>query len=287
MKINSRFVCCLALFAACWAVLVGLVPQALAQSPQVVKVAASLDSSAGEGNKAAVVVRLAIDKGYHINANPASASYLIPVEVTMAPADGVSFGKPVYPAGKETKFAFQAEPLAVYEDTVTVRVPITTGASGTATAKLSGSVRYQACNDQACLFPTTAKFSVQGAGGGAASAKTISNSGTASATSGLSASAYAENLRQQYRVVGIPAIIFLDGNGKERTDLRAGEELTRSVMIEKLAALESGQPYTPSTQNEGGASSWMDRLKSAPLLLQLAWCSSADCCSTLHRAFTL
>lgn len=268
MKNNSRFShSLLLLLSLCWGVLLCAAPQARAQSPQVVKVAASLDSSSA--SEPAVVVRLTIDNGYHINANPASASYLIPVEVTMAPANGITFGKPLYPKGKETKFAFEAKPLLVYEDTLDVRVPITAGASSAATAKLSGSVRYQACNDQACLFPTTAKFSVQRASGTSVATGTTSNK-EATLAGGESATAYAENLRRQYGVVGIPAIVFLDKNGKERTDLRAGEELTRSVMIEKVRALETGEPRNASTQNEGGASSWMDRLKSAPLLLQLA-----------------
>jgi thiol:disulfide interchange protein DsbD len=270
MKINSRFVRCLALLFTCWAMLLCFVPQAFAQSPKVVKVEAALNTDSSDGSPSAVDVRLSIDRGYHINANPASAPYLIPVQVTMAPTAGITFGKPVYPQGKVTKFAFQAEPLAVYEDTVTVRVPITAGASAAATTELSGSVRYQACNDQACLFPTTAKFSVQVAGGVGDSTKSSTSSATAAAPGGESANAYAESLRRQYKVIGIPAIIFLDGDGKERADLRAGEELTHSVMISKLAALESGEPWKSSTRNEGGASSWMERLKNAPLLLQLA-----------------
>jgi hypothetical protein len=159
MKNNSRFFHPLMLLLSlCCAVLLCGAPSAFAQSPQVVKVAASLDSASA--SEPAIVVRLTIDKGYHINANPASASYLIPVEVKMEAANGVTFGKPVYPKGKATKFAFEAKPLLVYEDTISVRVPITAGASAAAATTLNGSVRYQACNDQACLFPTSAKFSV-------------------------------------------------------------------------------------------------------------------------------
>ncbi|HEX8235620.1 MAG TPA: cytochrome c biogenesis protein CcdA [Abditibacteriaceae bacterium] len=269
MKINSRFVRCVASFFTCWAMLLCLVPQAFAQSPQVVKVDAALDGNPDSGTSA-VVVRLTIDPSYHINANPASASYLIPVAVTMAPAKGVTFGQPVYPAGKKTKFAFESKPLAVYENAVSIRVPITAGASTAASATLNGSVRYQACNDQACLFPTTARFSVQNASGGNAAVEPATEEEAASTSGGESANAYAENLRRKYGVVGLPAIVFLDGKGNERTDLRAGEELTRPVMVEKLAALETGQPWKSSTRNEAGAASWMERLKRAPLLLQLA-----------------
>jgi thiol:disulfide interchange protein len=127
----------------------------------------------------------------------------------------------------------------VYENTVEVVVPITAGADTAASAKLNGSVRYQACNDQACLFPTTAKFSVaQDATSGVAATETAAPDSATAAPTSESANAFAERLRRQYRVVGIPDIVFLDGNGQERKDLRSGEELTRKVMIEKSGAGE-------------------------------------------------
>jgi hypothetical protein len=36
------------------------------------------------------VVRLQITSGYHVNANPASFSYLIPTQLELTPADGIA-----------------------------------------------------------------------------------------------------------------------------------------------------------------------------------------------------
>jgi hypothetical protein len=105
MKNNSRFLRSLLLLTGvCWAVLLCGVPQAFAQSPKAVKVTASLDRA---DSNAAILVRLTIDKGYHINANPASASYLIPVEVKMEAAKGITFDKPVYPPGEKRSLPSQ------------------------------------------------------------------------------------------------------------------------------------------------------------------------------------
>ncbi len=71
-------------------------------------------------------------------------------------------GKPVYPKGKARKFAFFDKPLAVYEDTVTVRVPLkVAGSAKPGVRRLAGLVKYQACTDKNCLLPARTKFDVK------------------------------------------------------------------------------------------------------------------------------
>jgi thiol:disulfide interchange protein DsbD len=73
-------------------------------------------------------------------------------------------------------------------------------------------------------------------------------------------------LRDRFGVKGLPTVVFLDASGKERTDLRAGEELTLGSMERKVAAARSGQKLAA---DEGSASDWSSRLQGAPIWLQL------------------
>ena len=69
-------------------------------------------SKPGEGSVDVVVV---IESGYHVNANPATFSYLIPTELTAEKVEGLEIGKPIYPVAENKKFEFAPELLAVYD----------------------------------------------------------------------------------------------------------------------------------------------------------------------------
>ncbi len=107
--------------------------------------------------KADVSVRLTIAKGYHINANPPSFSYLIATELTVEPKAGFVIGKPVYPAFVTRTFAFSKEPLAVYEGNVVIKAPISIAGGKPPYGEhgLHGKLRYQACDDDTCYPPRT------------------------------------------------------------------------------------------------------------------------------------
>jgi cytochrome c biogenesis DsbD-like protein len=119
----------------------------------VVKVATPETSLAKAGSGDAVV-RLTIDNGYHVNGNPPSFSYLIPVELQISPSHDFLVDFITYPDAVKRKFSFAPEPLAVYEGTVDLKVRLSatkTAASGT--HNLSAKLRVQACDDQVCYAP--------------------------------------------------------------------------------------------------------------------------------------
>jgi thiol:disulfide interchange protein DsbD len=230
---------------------------------QVLTVTPSLSrQSAAPGDKIELRLKLKIQPPYHVNSNPASESYLIPVTATVAGA-GLKAGAPIYPKGELKKFEFAQKPLSVYEGEIEIRVPITV--TGTPRA-IAGSVRYQACNDKSCLIPKTVPFEIALQSSGAATS-------TPHATptphfAGANGDSFSVALRNRFAVKGLPQIVFLDGQGRERTDLRAGEELSKQgkeVFLQKLAALKTGETWT---QREG-AGSWLQRLQNAPLWSQL------------------
>ena len=108
-----------------------------------------------------VKLPLELREGFHVNSNAPADKTLIPLRVTwkdgMLGATSVTFPKPVM----ET-FKFSKEPLSVYTGNfeVTTKFKVAPTASPGPTA-VNGEVRYQACNDKGCQFPTTVKVSVQ------------------------------------------------------------------------------------------------------------------------------
>ena len=96
-----------------------------------------------------IVVTLAIDPGYHVNANPASLDYLIPTTVRFP---GVAQELVTYPPGTLFKPKFFAEGILVYEDKVTINFALPKGTLG-AKGYLQVKVEAQACTDAVCLPP--------------------------------------------------------------------------------------------------------------------------------------
>jgi thiol:disulfide interchange protein DsbD len=103
------------------------------------------------------VVVLQVDKPYHVNANPASEDYLIPTELKLTAGKGYKVGKVEYPKPIEKSFAFsEGKPLKIYEGRIPIRFQLTLdkGApKGNLTVK--ATLRYQACDDNACYPPRT------------------------------------------------------------------------------------------------------------------------------------
>lgn len=124
-------------------------------STGVVK-ATALATSLAKGESGEAVVRLKIDDGYHVNANPPSFSYLIATELDLTPAAGISVDVVTYPNGLTKKFSFSDQPLKVYEGETDLKVRLS--AAKTAQAgehNLSAKLRVQACDDQVCYAPGT------------------------------------------------------------------------------------------------------------------------------------
>jgi thioredoxin:protein disulfide reductase len=129
----------------------------ISSSASVVRVRAA-DVSIPAGGNADATVTLSISPGYHVNANPATFSYLIPTAVDPGKAEGVIAGKPIYPVAQKKKFQFADEPLAVYEGEVQIRLPLRVEANaGKGARSLLVDVRVQACDSEKCYAPDTLK----------------------------------------------------------------------------------------------------------------------------------
>ena len=124
------------------------------------------------GRSFEIAVVAAIQPGFHINANPTSEDYLIPTTLTPAAVPGLKLSDARYPRGVLRKFKFTKRELSVYEGSVTLRLKVEAENDAALGAlKLPLTLRYQACNEEACLppvkLPLTAEFEIAPAGANA------------------------------------------------------------------------------------------------------------------------
>ena len=123
----------------------------------VVEAHAVMATDAGHADspmKLAVLAQVAA--GYHINDHKPTLDYLIPTELKVDPSDQFTVKNIVYPQGALRRFVFSDVPLSVYEGRVVVGMVLQVGKAVPAgTYTLKARFAYQACNDHACLPPTS------------------------------------------------------------------------------------------------------------------------------------
>ena len=112
------------------------------------------------GKAVVVPVEVRIRSGYHINSDKPAEQYLIPTRLTWnTPA--LKLKEVTYPEAETVNYAFSDKPLSVFSDTIIIKsafdVPSNVPASLT---ELTAQLRYQACNDKACLPPATLDITV-------------------------------------------------------------------------------------------------------------------------------
>jgi uncharacterized protein YyaL (SSP411 family) len=134
-------------------------------APGVVTASAAEPSPAvvAPGGEFSVNLTLAIKGKYHLYANPAGSEDVIPTVIDLAPTPLATLTSVMYPLGV-TKVLESSGPLpvALYEGkvTATARVKLAADAkAGPLTIRLR--VRYQACDDRACLAPATLDLPVK------------------------------------------------------------------------------------------------------------------------------
>jgi hypothetical protein len=116
---------------------------------------ASLDP-VGRGSAFQVAVILKIRPGFHINAREKSEDYLIATDLRADVPAGFQLGDVSYPKGALHTFTFSKKPLNVYEDTISLRLPVTALANAPLGAqRIPLKLRYQACSTEICLPPVT------------------------------------------------------------------------------------------------------------------------------------
>ena len=109
------------------------------------------------GQTARLAVLAQIEPGYHINDHKPSLDYLIPTKIDFDASPAFKVESVVYPQGKPMKFDFMDTPISVYEGDVPVGSVLKIDSSTRpGSYALRGKFTYQACNNYACLPPTSA-----------------------------------------------------------------------------------------------------------------------------------
>jgi uncharacterized protein YyaL (SSP411 family) len=104
-----------------------------------------------------VPVTLTIADGYHLYANPPGVDEIPPTTITLARTSGFGIDDVVYPKGVAKALAPNGpEKVNLYEGTVTIKVQVDTIKTlAEGPNQITLRVKYQACNDRACLAPAT------------------------------------------------------------------------------------------------------------------------------------
>lgn len=112
-------------------------------------------TSYAPGADATIAARVTIDGGWHINSHEPTFEWLIPTEMRLELPDGWEEPLIVYPPHEMKTFAFEDEPLAVYEGDVVVRINLRIPeAVAQDEVALDGTLFFQSCDDHQCLPPT-------------------------------------------------------------------------------------------------------------------------------------
>ncbi len=106
-----------------------------------------------------LLVEVTIKEGWHINSNEPLEEFLIATEIQFADVEGITFGKFRYIEPELKKFLFSDTKMSVYEGKIYGLTTITVSPEfEEPELKISGTVFYQACNDESCLAPNSYPF---------------------------------------------------------------------------------------------------------------------------------
>ena len=103
------------------------------------------------GTEQTVELRFRVDEGYHINSHKPMDDLLIPTTLKFVPGTVQVVGTE-YPQGEIIKLIGSGEGLDVYQGEFRVHLRVVAPRGFSA---LTGTVRYQACDNEACFPPKT------------------------------------------------------------------------------------------------------------------------------------
>ena len=112
---------------------------------------------AGEEVRVPLLVR--IRPGYHINSDKPAEDYLIPTQIVWDAAP-LQVVRVEYPEPEIVTYDFSEKPLSVYSGEIEIVTILEAPAKAAPGESLKGRLHYQACNDKACLAPTSTDISV-------------------------------------------------------------------------------------------------------------------------------
>jgi hypothetical protein len=129
-----------------------LLPLVLAAQNDVLKVADTATLAGKRGENLQIKTGLQLQGGYHLNSNKPEDPYLIPLRLTWDP-NTVETVSVSFPEPRKEKYEFSEKPLSVFTGDFSITSTVKPKVAGFTV--LTGKLRYQACNHNACLPPKT------------------------------------------------------------------------------------------------------------------------------------
>lgn len=99
-------------------------------------------------------------KGHHIQANPATLPNLIATELGFEKLEGLEVSSPTYPQSKPWKLNSAGKVIQTYEGSFLIKVGLTAKNLQPGKYEIKGSLRYQACDEKNCFFPTSVPVTI-------------------------------------------------------------------------------------------------------------------------------
>lgn len=106
-----------------------------------------------------LTLELTVAPGYHINSEKPEDELLVPTSIEFKQDPAFEVKEVNFPEAKTKKFRFSDKPLSVYQGQIKVKIKIELAEDVCGSQLvLEGKVRYQACDEEACLRPVSAPF---------------------------------------------------------------------------------------------------------------------------------
>ncbi len=125
---------------------------ALPAQNDVLKVAPTATVTGKRGEPLQIKTSLQLQGGYHLNSHKPEDPYLIPLKLTWD-ANAVETVSVSFPEPKHEKYQFSEKQLSVFTGDFAITSTVKPKIAGFTV--LTGKLRYQACNHNACLPPKT------------------------------------------------------------------------------------------------------------------------------------
>ena len=107
------------------------------------------------GSEFKIAIEGHVKDGWHINSNIPKEDYLIPTQLHLTDSTDFKLTKIVYPQAKDIKLDFSEKALSVFEGKIYIGGIIKSANLKPGEYNLILKLRYQACNNQSCLPPSS------------------------------------------------------------------------------------------------------------------------------------
>jgi hypothetical protein len=138
-------------------------PSGISHAVDMVALNAPKEVIVNAGDSLEINIGVEIAEGFHIQANPVTDDFLIPttIKTILLETEGVFLGSPVYPAGKALVLQGTLDTLLVYDQMLSIRLPIMIISSAKPEeVDLKCELRYQACDSASCFAPRSLTFDI-------------------------------------------------------------------------------------------------------------------------------